>query len=101
MLIHKKGGTIIQFKPDATIFTTTEYNYDTLAARMRELAYLNRGIRITITDQREVNEDGSFLSESFFSEGGLREFVTFLDKTRQPLVPEPIYMEGTKGKRCG
>ena len=91
-----KRGTIIQFKPDATIFTTTEYNYDTLAARMRELAYLNRGIRITITDQREVNEDGSFLSESFFSEGGLREFVTFLDKTRQPLVPEPIYMEGTK-----
>ncbi|MBK9636211.1 MAG: hypothetical protein IPO64_17505, partial [Bacteroidetes bacterium] len=53
------------------------------------MAYLNRGIRIHTNDQREVNEDGSFLSESFFSEGGLREFVTFLDKTRQPLVPEP------------
>ena len=92
----EKRGTIVQFKPDDTIFTHTEYNYETLAARMRELAYLNRGIRITITDERETNEDGSFKGESFFSEGGLKEFVTFLDKTRQPLVPEPVFMEGGK-----
>ncbi|MFN8237749.1 MAG: DNA topoisomerase (ATP-hydrolyzing) subunit B [Chitinophagales bacterium] len=89
-------GTKIHFKPDATIFTTTEYNYDTLAARMRELAYLNRGISITISDERNKDENGVAFSENFFSQGGLREFVTFLDKTRQPLIPEVIYMEGTK-----
>jgi DNA gyrase subunit B len=89
-------GTKIHFKPDATIFTTTEYNYDTLAARMRELAYLNRGISITISDERNKDENGVAFSENFFSQGGLREFVTFLDKTRQPLIPEVIYMEGTR-----
>jgi DNA gyrase subunit B len=91
-----KRGTKIHFKPDGSIFTVTEYNYDTLAARMRELAYLNRGISITITDERNVDEQGTAFSENFFSEGGLREFVTFLDKTRQPLIPEVIYMEGAK-----
>lgn len=89
-------GTKIHFKPDATIFTTTEYNYDTLAARMRELAYLNRGISIAISDERNKDENGVAFSENFFSQGGLREFVTFLDKTRQPLIPEVIYMEGTR-----
>jgi DNA gyrase subunit B len=89
-------GTKIHFKPDATIFTTTEYNYDTLAARMRELGYLNRGISITITDNRNRDENGVSFSETFLSEGGLREFVQFLDKTRQPLIPEVIYMEGTR-----
>ncbi len=89
-------GTKIHFKPDATIFTTTEYNYDTLAARMRELAYLNRGISITISDERNKDDNGVSFSENFFSQGGLREFVTFLDKTRQPLIPEVIYMEGTR-----
>ncbi len=89
-------GTKIHFKPDATIFTTTEYNYDTLAARMRELGYLNRGISITITDNRNRDENGVAFSETFLSEGGLREFVQFLDKTRQPLIPEVIYMEGTR-----
>jgi DNA gyrase subunit B len=89
-------GTKIHFKPDATIFTTTEYNYDTLAARMRELGYLNRGISITITDNRNRDENGVPFSETFLSEGGLREFVQFLDKTRQPLIPEVIYMEGTR-----
>jgi DNA gyrase subunit B len=89
-------GTKIHFKPDATIFTTTEYNYDTLAARMRELAYLNRGISIAISDERNKDENGKAFSENFFSQGGLREFVTFLDKTRQPLIPEVIYMEGTR-----
>ncbi len=91
-----KRGTKIHFKPDATIFTVTDYNYDTLAARMRELAYLNRGIRITITDERNRDENGVAFSEVFFSQGGLREFVSFLDKTRQPLIPEVIYMEGTR-----
>lgn len=89
-------GTKIHFKPDASIFTTTEYNYETLAARMRELGYLNRGISITITDDRNKDENGIAFSETFLSEGGLREFVQFLDKTRQPLIPEVIYMEGTR-----
>ena len=91
-----KRGTKIHFKPDNSIFTVTEYNYDTLAARMRELAYLNRGISITIADERNKDENGQIFSENFFSEGGLREFVQFLDKTRQPLIPDVIYMEGAK-----
>ncbi|MCB0507745.1 MAG: DNA topoisomerase (ATP-hydrolyzing) subunit B [Chitinophagales bacterium] len=91
-----KRGTKIHFKPDDTIFTVTTYNYETLAARMRELAYLNRGISITITDERNKDENGVAFSENFYSEGGLREFVTFLDKTRQALIPEVIYMEGIK-----
>jgi DNA gyrase subunit B len=91
-----KRGTKVQFKPDASIFTITEYNYDTLAARMRELSYLNRGIRITISDNRNRDENGMAFTEMFYSEGGLREFVSFLDKTRQPLIPEVIYMEGLR-----
>ncbi len=91
-----KRGTKIQFKPDESIFTTTEYNYETLAARMRELSYLNRGISITITDLRNKDENGVAHGEKFFSEGGLKEFVSFLDKARQPLIPEVIYMEGAK-----
>ncbi|HQG39233.1 MAG TPA: DNA topoisomerase IV subunit B, partial [Chitinophagales bacterium] len=89
-------GTKIHFKPDASIFTVTEYNYDTLAARMRELAYLNRGINITISDERNIDENGKMHTETFYSEGGLREFVQYLDKTRQAIIPEVIYMEGTK-----
>ncbi len=90
-------GTIVTFKPDAEIFTqTTEYKFDTLAARLRELAYLNKGIRLTLTDEREKNEAGEFHAETFYSEGGLREFVKYLDGTREPLIPEPIYVEGMK-----
>lgn len=90
-------GTIITFKPDDTIFTqTTEYKFDTLAARLRELAYLNKGIKLTLTDEREKGEDGEFVNETFYSEGGLREFVKYLDGTREPLIPEPIYVEGNK-----
>lgn len=89
-------GTKIHFKPDASIFTVTEYNYDTLAARMRELAYLNRGISITISDERNKDEHGKIHTENFYSEGGLREFVQYLDKTRQAIIPEVIYMEGSK-----
>src|SRR5690606_12642736 len=67
-------GTVVTFKPDASIFQTTEYNYDTLATRLRELAFLNKGIKLTITDERRTNEDGSFVSDIFFSELGLVEF---------------------------
>ncbi|WP_129717818.1 DNA topoisomerase (ATP-hydrolyzing) subunit B [Pedobacter sp. SYP-B3415] len=95
--VSDRTGTIQTFQPDAEIFTqTTEYKYDTLAARLRELAFLNKGIRLTLTDEREKTEEGAFLSETFFSEGGLREFVKFLDGTRVPIIPEPIYVEGMR-----
>lgn len=87
-------GTIQTFQPDATIFTTTTYNYDTLAGRLRELAFLNKGISLTLTDEREPQEDGTFFSTNFYSEGGLIEFVKFLDSTREPIIPEPVYVEG-------
>ncbi|WP_207424712.1 DNA topoisomerase (ATP-hydrolyzing) subunit B [Desertivirga brevis] len=93
----QRTGTIVKFHPDAEIFTmTTEYKYDTLAARLRELAYLNKGIKLDLIDEREILENGSYLQEQFFSEGGLREFVKYLDGTRVPLIPEPIYVEGIK-----
>lgn len=91
-----KTGTIITFQPDATIFTVTEYKFDTLAARLRELAYLNRGIRLVLKDERQTEDDGNFLTKEFYSEGGLTEFVTFLDSGRVPLLPIPIYTEGTR-----
>ncbi|MBK0382653.1 DNA topoisomerase (ATP-hydrolyzing) subunit B [Pedobacter sp. SD-b] len=91
------SGTIVTFTPDDSIFTqTTEYKFDTLAGRLRELAYLNKGIKLTLTDERETNDDGSYLSEFFYSEGGLKEFVRYLDDTRTPLIPEAIYIEGEK-----
>jgi DNA gyrase subunit B len=90
-------GTTIIFTPDAEIFTTTtEYKYETLAGRLRELAFLNKGIRLSLTDERFPEEDGSFPTEEFFSEGGLKEFVKYLDATRTPIIPEPIYVEGNK-----
>jgi len=90
-------GTTVTFQPDPEIFTlTTEYKFDTLAARLRELAYLNKGIHLTLTDERETNEDGSFVSEHYYSEGGLKEFVKYLDGMRTSIIPEPIYVEGIK-----
>jgi DNA gyrase subunit B len=89
-------GTKVHFKPDDTIFTTTVYNYQTLASRMRELAYLNKGIRIILSDERELDENNQPISETFYSEGGLREFVEYLDATREKLIEYPIYMEGEK-----
>ncbi len=89
-------GTIITFKPDATIFTTTTYNFDTLAARLRELAFLNKGIHLDIIDERDKNAEGNFHHEHFYSEGGLIEFVKYLDSTREPLIPEPIWVEGNR-----
>jgi len=92
-----KTGTHQYFEPDLSIFNVGEYNFDTLASRMRELAYLNKGIHLTLMDEREVQTDGSFLTQIFFSEGGLREFVSYLDSTRETLIDEPIYMESNKG----
>jgi DNA gyrase subunit B len=89
-------GTIVTFQPDTTIFTVHEYSYDTVATRLRELAFLNRGITITLEDERNQNEDGTNVGETFRSEGGLREFVTFLDANRTNLIEEPIYFTGEK-----
>lgn len=91
-----KTGTLVTFLPDNTIFTESVYNYDTLAARLRELAYLNRGIKISLTDERERDDDGQFIKEHFHSEGGLVEFVQYLDSTREPLIEIPIYSEGER-----
>lgn len=91
-----KRGTTVTFKPDRSIFTTWEYNYDTLAARMRELAFLNRGIRISLTDRRVENEDGTFLHKEFYSEGGLAEFCAYLDKNREAIIEQVIHVEGEK-----
>ena len=91
-------GTIVTFKPDATIFTQTlVYSYDTLAGRLRELAFLNKGITISLEDKREKDEKGEFLGEVFHSEEGLKEFVRFLDGNRVPIIAEVISMENEKG----
>ena len=92
-----RTGTKVHFKPDGSIFTVTEYKYDTVATRLRELAFLNKGIKLTLTDLRETDEHGGHPYEEFYSTGGLAEFVSYLDSTRQPLIPEPIYMENDKG----
>ncbi|WP_439879573.1 DNA topoisomerase (ATP-hydrolyzing) subunit B [Pontibacter sp. MBLB2868] len=92
----EKTGTTVQFKPDASIFTSTEYKYETIASRLRELSFLNKGIRINLRDLRELNEQGEPLEVSFLSEGGLKEFVTYLDETRENLIPEPIHVESEK-----
>lgn len=90
-------GTIVTFSPDPEIFAqTTVYNYDTLANRLRELAFLNKGVRLSLHDEREANDDGSDKVEVFYSEGGLKEFIQFLDGNRSSLIPEPIYLEGVK-----
>ena len=90
-------GTIVTFVPDKSIFSqTTEYNYDTLANRMRELAYLNKGVTITLTDKRNKDDKGELVGETFFSNEGLKEFIKFLDETREPLIQSVISMEGEK-----
>nr|MBM3931875.1 DNA topoisomerase IV subunit B [Sphingomonadales bacterium] len=85
-------GTIVEFKPDAEIFQHTEYHYSTLAARLRELSFLNKGIHLSLTDERQTLEDGSFRQEDFYSQGGLQEFVAYLDQTRESLLAQPIYI---------
>ncbi|RDB07957.1 DNA topoisomerase (ATP-hydrolyzing) subunit B [Runella aurantiaca] len=90
-------GTFIHFLPDDTIFTVSEYKYETVANRIRELSFLNKGITLTLTDLRDTDENGQPRSEEFHSQGGLVEFVTYLDNTRDHLIPTPIYMENDKG----
>lgn len=95
----EKRGTTVTFKPDSSIFTQTiEYSYDTLAARMRELSFLNKGITITLTDKREKDDKGEFVGETFHSEEGLKEFVKFLDGNREPIIASVISMETDKGE---
>ena len=90
-------GTIVTFKPDSQIFSQTrEYNYDTLALRMRELAYLNKGITISLLDKRIKDDKGEFIQETFHSEEGLKEFIAFLDETREAIITDVISMEGEK-----
>ena len=91
-----KKGTLQFFQPDDTIFTELVYNYDTLASRLRELAYLNRGITITLTDERTKDENGNFTVETFHSEGGLKEFVEFIDGNRESIMEHVIFMEGER-----
>ncbi|GEP93633.1 DNA gyrase subunit B [Chitinophaga terrae (ex Kim and Jung 2007)] len=90
-----KTGTTTHFKPDGEIFKETTYNREILASRLRELSYLNRKINITLIDEREKDDDGNFFSETFYSEGGIKEFIQMLDKSgrRNPLLPTPIYVE--------
>lgn len=92
----EKRGTRQQFWPDSEIFTTTTYRYDILANRMRELAFLNAGLTIILTDEREIDENGKPLSETFYSEQGLREFVRYQDAMRTPLIPDVIYINTEK-----
>jgi len=90
-------GTMVTFSPDPEIFgETTEYNYDTLSLRMRELSFLNKGIEISITDKRRKDEEGNFFREDFKSTEGLSEFVRYLDATRTPIMGAVIAMEGEK-----
>ena len=94
--VSSRTGTTVTFKPDTSIFTVSEYNYDTLSARLRELSFLNKGIKICITDERQTLEDGSFHTETFHSEGGLKEFVQYIDSTRESILQTPICIEGSR-----
>ena len=87
-------GTNITFKPDGTIFETLEYKYETLANRLRELSFLNKGLSLTLTDERQVSDKGTPRTETFYSEGGLREFVEYLDESRARLIEKPIHVIG-------
>ncbi|WP_417429147.1 DNA topoisomerase (ATP-hydrolyzing) subunit B [Halpernia sp.] len=89
-------GTQVFFQPDGSIFNELEFNYSTLASRLRELAFLNKGITITLTDEREPNEDGTFPTEIFHSEGGLKEFVEYIDGNRESIMEKVIFMEGER-----
>ena len=89
-------GTIITFKPDASIFIVTDFKYEILSKRLRELAYLNAGLRLELTDKRIVKNDGTFKHETFFSEEGLKEFVKFIDANKEPLIPSIIHITTEK-----
>ena len=94
--VSEHTGTRQQFWPDNTIFTETVYKYEILAGRMRELAYLNAGIKITLTDRRTVNDEGQFKQEVFYSEEGLKEFVRYLESSRDHLINDVIYLNTEK-----
>ena len=91
-------GTTVHFKPDNTIFITEVFDINILAARLRELSFLNKGIELTLVDEREKDDDGNFITEVFYSTEGLVDFIKYLDETREKLIPEPIYMEGEKNE---
>ena len=88
------NGTFVTFAPDAEIFETLVYKFDVLALRLRELSYLNSGLKLSLTDEREKGEETEFRREDFYSEGGLKEFVKFLDESRTPLISTPIHVMG-------
>ncbi len=90
------SGTIVNFLPDSSIFITSRYDYAILASRLRELAYLNKGITLTIRDEREKDDSGNHLEDVFFSSTGLTDFINYLDANREKLIPEPISMEGER-----
>jgi len=89
-------GTEVTFKPDPTIFEDTVFSYETLTDRMRELSFLNKQVRISITDHREKDDEGNSISKEFYSTEGLKEFVRYIDETREPLIAEIIHMEGER-----
>ncbi len=89
-------GTFVTFTPDPDIFETLEYSFSILANRVRELAFLNSGLRLVLIDERVKEDDGSFKKEDFFSEGGLKEFVKFMDEGRTPIISQPIHVKGKK-----
>jgi DNA gyrase subunit B len=91
-------GTTVTFIPDDTIFTTLVYDFETIASRLRELAFLNKGIRLSLVDERANDDKGQFLNETFFSENGLKDFIDYLDATREKLMPEAITIEGEKNE---
>ncbi len=94
--VSNETGTTVWFQPDTSIFIVSEYKYETLESRMRELSFLNKGISITLIDEREKDAEGNFISETFLSQGGLKEFVQFVDGSRIALIPEPICAETTR-----
>jgi DNA gyrase subunit B len=91
-----RTGTEVIFTPDNSIFITDDYHFDVLVTRLRELSFLNKGVRLKITDMRQPDPDGNFPTETFFSQGGLKEFVLYLDENREKLTSSPIYMEGER-----
>ncbi len=93
-----RTGTIITFKPDDTIFNTTEYRFEILASRLRELSYLNKGVRLNLTDRRTTEDSPEPVREEYYSEEGLKEFVKYLDSTREPLTEGVIYIDTEKDK---
>jgi DNA gyrase subunit B len=94
--VTDKTGTIITFRPDDSIFTTTEFNFEILSARLHELAFLNKGVRLTLIDKREKNESGEYIQDVYYSEEGLKEFIKYLDANRESLIDEIIYVTTSK-----